>query len=150
MDKDGGTMKLQIKRRQPRLELVPMIDVMFYMLIFFMLFSTFNTAHSGVTVELPKTIQLGTTKTNSVVISINKDSQIFLGKQRLELTELTEKIRVELKKSPKTDVIINPDTVVSYGELIKVMDALSGAGVQKPLLGVDRKQIPNNNLRLSK
>ena len=147
MDKDGGTMKLQIKRRQPRLELVPMIDVMFFMLIFFMLFSTFNTAQSGVPVELPKTIQLGAVKTNSIVISINKDSQIFLGKQRLDLNELAEKVRLELQKNPKTDVIINPDTIVSYGELIKVMDTLSGAGVEKPLLGVDRKQIPKNNLQ---
>jgi biopolymer transport protein ExbD len=132
------TMKLQISRRRPRIELVPMIDVMFFMLVFFMLFSTLKSAQSGVTVDLPKTVQLGEVKTNSIVISIDKDSQLFLGKRKLDLTELAEKIRLELRKDPKTDVIINPDAVVSYGELIKVMDVLAGAGVQRPLLGVTR------------
>ena len=139
-------MKLQISRRRPRIELVPMIDVMFFMVVFFMLFSTLKSAQNGVPVDLPKTIQMGETKTNSVVISIDKDSQLFLGKQKLDLKELAERVRLELRKDSKTDVIINPDSVVSYGELIKVMDVLAGAGVQRPLLGVNREQIPKNKI----
>lgn len=131
-------MKFQINRRRSRIELVPMIDVMFFMVIFFMLFSTLNSAQNGVAVDLPKALQLGEPKNNSVVISINKDSQLFIGKQKINLTGLGERIRLELGKDPKTNVIINPDTVVSYGELIKVMDVLAGAGVQRPLLGVTR------------
>ena len=137
-------MNLQINRKRPRLDLAPMIDVMFFMLIFFMLFATFNTDRAGVPVELPKTVQLGSMKTNAVIVSINKDSELYLGKQKASLPEIVATVRSELRKDPKTDVIINPDRVVSYGELIKVMDALSGAGVQKPLLGVDRRQIPRN------
>lgn len=128
------------------MELVPMIDVMFFILIFFMLFATFNTDRAGVPVELPKTVQLGSMKSNAVVVSINKDSELFLGKQKVSIPEIVATVRSELRKDPKTDVIINPDKVVSYGELIKVMDALSGAGVQKPLLGVDRRQMPRNAL----
>lgn len=137
-------MKLEINRKRPRIELIPMIDVMFFLLVFFMLFSTLNGAQTGVPVELPKVLHLGDIEQNTMVISITGDHQLYLGKQLLELAALQQQVGQQLQIDAGTRVIIRPDASVSYQEIVKVMDALASVGLEKPLLGVDRQQIPNS------
>jgi biopolymer transport protein ExbD len=137
-------MILQVKRRRPRIEIVPMIDVMFFMLIFFFLFSTLKTGQSGVEVELPKTVNMGKSVQNTVVISITKEERIYFGKEPVRLEELGQRAAGELRQDPGSRFVVKPDAAVPYAELIKVMDALAGAGVEQPLLGVDRGQIPKS------
>ncbi len=141
-------MNLQLNRRRSRIDMIPMIDVMFFMLVFFMLFSTINGAQTGVPVNLPKVFHLGNIVENTMVISITDDSRIYLGKQLLELNELKEQISKQLLNDPATRIIIRPDATVTYREIVRVMDTLASAGLERPLLGVDRQQIPNNQLRI--
>lgn len=139
-------MILQVKRRKARIEIVPMIDVIFFMLVFFFLFSTLKTAQSGVDVELPKTVNMGETKENIVVISITKEERVYFGKDLVGLEELVQRASGELQRDPGSRFVVKPDATVPYDELIKVMDALAGAGVKQPSLGVDRRQIPKSTL----
>ena len=136
-------MNLQIKRRRARIELVPMIDVLFFMLVFFMLFSTINGSQTGVAVQLPKALHLGNPANNSLVITITADSQLYLGKQRLEINTLKQQVERQIQNDPATQVIVRPDATVTYDKIVRVLDSLASAGVEKPLLGVDRQQIPN-------
>ncbi len=136
-------MNLQIKRRRPRIELVPMIDVLFFMLVFFMLFSTINGSEAGVPVQLPKVLHMGEAANNSLVVTITAGSQVFLGKRQIEINQLKQLVGLELQKDPATQVIVRPDAAVTYERIVKVMDVLADTGVEKPLLGVDRQQIPN-------
>lgn len=139
-------INLQIKRKRPRVEIVPMIDVMFFMLVFFLLFSTLKSAQSGVEVELPKTLHLGQSEQNVVIIDIDKEDRIFIGKERIDLGGLEERIDGALQNDPQTRIVIKPDAAVPYRNLIKVMDILAGVGVNKPLLGVDRRQFPRGSV----
>ncbi len=136
-------MNLQIKRRRPRIELVPMIDVLFFMLVFFMLFSTINGSEAGVPVQLPKVLHMGDAANNSLVVTITADSQVYLGKRQIEINQLKQLVGLEMQKDPATQVIVRPDAAVTYERIVKVMDVLADTGVEKPLLGVDRQQIPN-------
>ena len=140
-------MILRVKRRKPRVEIVPMIDVIFFMLVFFFLFSTLKTAQSGVDVELPKTVNIGETKQNAIVISITKEERVYFGKDLVGLEELVRKASGELRRDPGSRFVVKPDAAVPYDELIKVMDVLAGAGVKQPLLGVDRRQIPKSTFK---
>jgi biopolymer transport protein ExbD len=139
-----GKMEFQIKRRRGRIEIVPMIDIMFFMLVFFMLFSTLDKAKTGIEVELPKTVNIGAAKTNTVVISINKDGQFFFGQNQVNLDQLQTEIRREIVKDPRTRFIIRPDETVPYGDIIRVTDLLASEGIYKPLWGVDRQQMPKS------
>lgn len=139
-------MILRVKRRKPRLEIIPMIDIIFFMLVFFMLFSTLKTAQTGVEVELPKAVNLGKTEQNTIVVSITKEERIFWGKEPVSIEELERKVQLELRQDPASRFVVKPDATVPYLKLIKVMDALAGAGVKQPLLGVDRRQIPKTAL----
>jgi biopolymer transport protein ExbD len=137
-------MEFQIKRRRGRIEVVPMIDIMFFMLVFFMLFSTLDKAKTGIEVELPKTVNIGAAKANTVVISITKEAQLFFGQNPVDLEQLQAEIRQELKQDPRTSFIIRPDAQVPYEEIIRVTDLLASEGVNKPLWGVDRQKMPKS------
>jgi biopolymer transport protein ExbD len=138
-------MEFKIKRKSRKIEIVNMIDIMFFMLIFFMLFSTFDKAKTGVEVDVPKTVNIGVTKQNTAVISINQNAQIFWGKDPVTLEELQIHVREELTKDATTCFVIKPDRQVRYEELIRVTDSLASVGVYKPLWGVDRQQMPKTN-----
>lgn len=139
-------MILRVKRKKPRVEITPMIDIIFFILVFFLLFSTLKTAQTGVDVELPKTLNMGETKQNSFVISITKEERIFFGEEPVGIEELGQKALQELRRDPECRFVVKPDASVPYLELIKVMDTLAGVGVKQPLLGVDRRQIPKSTL----
>jgi biopolymer transport protein ExbD len=135
-------MEFKIKRRQRKIEIVNMIDIMFFMLIFFMLFSTFDKAKTGIEVEVPKTVNIGETKQNTTVISIDQHAQVFWGADPVTLEQLKLHVREELSKDATTRFVIKPDAQVPYEELIQVTDSLASEGVYKPLWGVDRQQMP--------
>lgn len=139
-------MDLRVKRRRPRIEIIPMIDVIFFLLVFFLLFSTLKTAQTGVEVELPRTVNMGQTEQNTIVISITKEKRVYFGQDSVGLEELERKVSRELQRDPGSRFVVKPDAAVSYDELVKVMDVLAGAGVKQPLLGVDRRQIPKTRM----
>ncbi len=132
----------QINRRRPRIELVPMIDVVFFILFFFLMFSTLKTAQTGVPVNIPKTTHLGRPENNTIVVTIDKNYRVYYGTEAVNLHDLNRRVGAELKKDDETRIIIKPDASVPYQELIRVMDSLAAIGVRQPLLGVDRQQIP--------
>lgn len=136
-------MQFEVKRKRPRVEIVPMIDVIFFLLIFFFLFSNLNEAQTGVEVDLPQTLHLGQVEQNLVVISIRDNNEVFFGKNPVPLEGLAEHVRNELEKDVQTRFIVRPDATVSYQRIIQVTDILAGEGIDKPLWGVDRHQIPN-------
>lgn len=135
-------MKFEVKRKRPRVEIVPMIDVIFFLLIFFFMFSTLKQAQTGVEVNLPKTVHVGQTKDNMVVISIDQNSQVYYGKESVTLSKLAEAVKEEIEKDETTRFIVKPDATVAYQDIIKVTDVLASQGVSQPMWGVDRQQIP--------
>lgn len=136
-------MEFEVKRKRPRVDMVPMIDVITFLLVFFFLFANLNEAQTGVEVDLPKTLHLGQVEQNLVVISIRDNNEVFFGKNSISLDGLAEQVRQELKKNAQTRFVVRPDAAVSYQRIIQVTDILAGEGIDKPLWGVDRRQIPN-------
>jgi len=134
----------EVKRRRPRIEIVPMIDVITFLLVFFFLFSTLKQGQTGIEVNLPKTAYSGAQEQNLVVISIDGNSELYYGKNPVTLARLKEKVKADLSKEAQTRFIIKPDGAVPYREIIRVTDILAGEGVNKPLWGVDRRQIPKS------
>jgi biopolymer transport protein ExbD len=136
-------MNLQVRRRRTRIELVPMIDVLFFMVVFFMMFSTLNGSQTSVPVNLPKTLHMGNTEQNTLMITIDRNSRLYLGKQMVRLNELQRQVGRQIRKDSAIRVIVRPDAVVDYQEIVKVMDTLASVGVQQPLLGVDHRNMPD-------
>jgi len=113
------------------INLTPLIDVVFLLLIFFMVSTTFATIRYGIKVDLPKTTTPEEKIEENIVVSITKDNQIYLGKKWVRREEdLVSLLRKEIKKKG-TLVIVNADKEVKHGKVVRVMDLARKAGATR-------------------
>lgn len=133
-------MMFQRKGQIPSLNIVPMIDVMFYLVLFFMVFTTFKTSVSGIPVELPSSNQAANLEQNRVMVTIDRQGKVFYSDNEISLAKLTERLSPLAEVNPDLLVVINADAKVTYEKLIAVMDAITDAGVAQPALGVEKKK----------
>jgi len=110
------------------INLTPLIDVVFLLLIFFMVSTTFATIRYGIKVDLPKTTTPQEKVEENIVISITKDNHVYLGKRWIRgERELVTLLRKELKGKDRL-VVINADKEVKHGKVVEVMDLAKKAG----------------------
>lgn len=103
-------------------DIAPLIDIVFMLLLFFMLTSNFVT-DSGIELNLPKstTAELKK-KSKPIVIYINQDEQIFLEKEQFNLPELQKLLTGKLKNRQLKKVVLKADKTVPMGLVVNVMD----------------------------
>ena len=134
-------MKLErIKRRSGGtlvLEITPLIDVVFLLLIFFMLATSFDE-RSAFKIDLPKSTAAKTKSTlKEVQVLVDKDRNVYLrytdnsGKsqnEKLDLTSFVSVVSEKLNNSKSKDVIISADKDIDYGFIVEIMSLLKESG----------------------
>jgi biopolymer transport protein ExbD len=135
-------MNIQVPRKKPRLEITNAVDIMFFMLVFFMLFSTMRTEQTGLDVKLPQATTGKATKVEDLVVSIDETKQVYWGNQPITLDELTARIQGQLQTNPNSRFIIQADRTVQYDDLVKVLDQARVAGGTKVALAVKPAKEP--------
>ena len=134
-------MKLErIKRRSGGtlvLEITPLIDVVFLLLIFFMLATSFDE-RSAFKIDLPKSTATKTKSTlKEVQVLVDKEKNIYLrytdnsGKsqnEKLDLTSFVSVVSEKLNNSENKDVIISADKAIDYGFIVEIMSLLKESG----------------------
>ena len=134
-------MKLErIKRRSGGtlvLEITPLIDVVFLLLIFFMLATSFDE-RSAFKIDLPKSTAAKTKSTlKEVQVLVDKDKNVYLrytdnsGKsqnEKLDLTSFVSVVSEKLNNSENKDVIISADKDIDYGFIVEIMSLLKESG----------------------
>ena len=119
------------ENRKARIEMLPLIDVVFLLLVFFIYAMLSMVVHHGLRVELPNASTTEVDRNEYVSITIAKDNSIFVRKERVELSELTEKVMEYVDKKTDISVFINGDSRADLGVAIKILDLLKSAGVKE-------------------
>ncbi|BAY31509.1 biopolymer transport protein ExbD/TolR [Nostoc carneum NIES-2107] len=117
-------MRLQDEPDLPaQINIVPMIDVIFAILTFFIMSTLFLTRQEGLPVNLPQaaTSQQSQVPTK-VTVTVESDGKISLNKQPTTVDALTEQLRTLIGSTPDTIVVINADRKVEHGEIVTIMD----------------------------
>lgn len=134
-------MKLErIKRRSGGtlvLEITPLIDVVFLLLIFFMLATSFDE-RSAFKIDLPKSTAAKTKSTlKEVQVLVDKEKNIYLrytdnsGKtqrNKLDLSNFVSVVSEKLNTSESKDVMISADKAIDYGFIVEIMSLLKESG----------------------
>jgi biopolymer transport protein ExbD len=135
---------MHIQRRsikKARIEIIPMIDTIFFLLVFFMISTLSMAQYRGMPVNLPKAASAQQAPAESAAIIIDKTNQIFLDKQAVDKTALPELLRAQLAKNPELLVIINADDGVEHGHVVEIMDIARGANVTRMAIAVKPKEL---------
>jgi biopolymer transport protein ExbD len=108
----------------PQINIVPMIDVIFAILTFFIMSTLFLTYSEGLPVDLPGAVTSEMQQQEQMVVTIDSEGNLFLNRQPIELSALTEQVRSQIESGKTSLVVINADTTVSHGTVVAVMDQL--------------------------
>jgi biopolymer transport protein ExbD len=131
-------------RKRPQINIIPMIDVIFFLLVFFMLFTTFKTSPYGVDIKLPKAMNVAKTQSVNVVVHITGDGRLYVKDEPVTLQELQSKVKDQLAKKPDATVVLKADESAQYKSLIQVMDAVSQVGGFNFALAADKVEKTGN------
>ena len=113
-----------------RLSIAPLIDIVFLLLIFFMVTSHFDVA-SGVRIRLPKVaMRIFDQDENKVVLVIDKSGQTYLKGKRLDIKTLKKTLETLVNEKGAFQVILQADKDVRHGRVVQIMDIAKGAGAR--------------------
>jgi biopolymer transport protein ExbD len=118
-DEDLADQPMEIKN------VVPLLDVLFALLTFFVLSSLFLNRTEGLPVSLPKA-QSGTMQKipARATISVNEKTEVFLNKQKIGIAEVSDRVKQLLEPNQDLIVVLNADRSVQHGDVVQIMDQL--------------------------
>ncbi len=122
----------QSSESDARIEIIPLIDIMFFLLASFMLVSLSMVNLKSVKVNLPTATRATLdTKNDFASISVDKDGAVYLDKQPLGSNELVLRLNAWHHTNENLRVFISGDQDVRYGAVIHVLDLVRSTGIQK-------------------
>lgn len=113
---------------RPRVEVIPMIDIMMFLLVFFVIITLKMIAGTGVAMELPGSATTQELKSSTITIGVTKDGETVIDGKSVTVDELKEQL-LALKQDKSIDVVLAGDKDASLQTLLNAMDAVRGAGI---------------------
>lgn len=136
----GYSGKTERKRKSIEvIDMVPMIDMVFLLLIFFALTSTFEIQRV-MEMNLPKA-ESGTQlqKRQTLTLHVTKDNQVLLENIPIDIVELKTHMQKTVQESVEVTLVIKGDAQVPHGNVVSVMDIANAAGVDRILITVKKQ-----------
>ncbi len=127
---------LDIKKKKVGLNITPLIDVLFILIIFFTVSSTFME-QPGIKLELPKAVTSEAQQLEKAVLYISPESKLFFLDQEVSLEGLPELLRNSMTGRSEKSLIITADKEVHHGLVVKVMDIARSNGVLKLVISTE-------------
>ena len=121
------------------INILPMIDVIFSILAFFIISTLFLSRSQGLSVDLPSAQTSEPKQTAEINITIESDGDLFLDRQGIQLEELEAALTEKIAPDSQSLVIINADEKVEHGIVVKVMDRLRQVPGASMAIAADRE-----------
>lgn len=132
-------MKINIgKRKEARIEMLPLIDIVFLLLVFFIYAMLSMAVHRALPIALPKS---GTAEIDNrplMAVSITYEGDIYIDKQPVELKDLQELLQNKTVTEREKGVQVFADRLVEYQRLFMVLDSIKKAGISQISLQAER------------
>ena len=139
-----GKRLMRLARRtikRARIEIIPMIDTIFFLLVFFMISTLSMSRYSGLPVNLPKAATGQQPASESAAVTITPDGKVFIDKQEVARENIRTVLQQRLSANPDLLILINADERVEHGRVVDVMDDARQAGVVKMAIAVKPKEL---------
>jgi len=117
------------------LDLTPVVDIVFNLLIFFALSLNFAAASRGIDIKLPSASSAKTIRSDQVTVNLTKEGLIFLDDKKITLEQLGPMLKEKADK--KSLVIIRADSDVEHGKVVRIMDIIKSQDINRIAIAVD-------------
>ncbi len=122
-----------------RIDITPMVDVVFLLLIFFMISTTFVET-SGIDIKLPESsAQTLEREPEEIKVFVSREGDIFLKEEKVSLTELKKILAGYAERAADTTFLLMADRQSAHGRVVELMDAARAAGFTRLAIGTERE-----------
>ena len=132
-------MRLRDRRHmeKPDIIIIPMIDIMFFLLVFFMLSTLYMVNLKTVDINMPQAAHAETQIKVTYVVTMKNDGSLWLEDKPIAEQELLKRVAQQQANNPQFAVVVRADQKLDYGMVIGLLDKIKGAGVAKVGLAAD-------------
>ena len=116
---------------RPEVMIIPMIDIMFFLLVFFMMSTLYMVNIKTVDVNMPKAQSAETQMNVNYLVTLKADGSLWLEDQPIAEGELLARAKQEYKRNPRFAVVVRADQNIDYGLVVALLDKLRGAGIAR-------------------
>ena len=115
----------------------PLLDIVFIMLIFFIVTSTF-VREPGIEVERPDAVTASDRKFAKIIVAVSPDDEIYINKEKVELAEVRILVEDLLRQNPKSTAVVQADRASKSRYLVEVVNQIRAAGVSDVAVSTER------------
>lgn len=120
------------QRKRARIEIIPLIDIVFFLLATFVMVSLSMIKNNGVTVHLPSASSAtAQDRKLSVTVTVTEGGQLYLDKEKISSSALPARLKALKEKDPDLKVFINGDEKAAFGSAVKVLDEVRRLGITR-------------------
>ena len=121
------------------INIVPFVDVILVVLIIFMVTTPFIVKPS-ISVKLPTASSAKDSKPSKLTITVKSRGEIYIGKTRVSIGNLKQRVKSLAQQSSETQAIIDSDKSVSHGVFVEVLDQVKRAGVKRLAISTEKNK----------
>jgi biopolymer transport protein ExbD len=122
-----------------RIDISPLVDVVFLLVIFFAVSTTFIEM-SGLKLSLPQSSSIAEKKSEEITVFLTEKGEILYGETKVNRAELAEKLKDDLEISENKFVIIKADEKARHGDVVMIMDTAKNAGAEGMTIATKSKR----------
>ena len=124
------------QHRGVTVEMTPLIDMVFLLLIFFLVATTFHQTEREMQIALPQAAFTGpiSTALREIIINVDSEGSIIVSGRTIEPDDLRTMIEQAIGSNPDQKVTLRGDRDTAYANIVRVLDICKGAGIQEPYL----------------
>ena len=129
----------------PSIMIVPMIDIIFFLLVFFMLSMLTMVTQKTIALRLPQTVAAKIDTTKTIPISVDGNGALYWELDRITIEELPAKLsaaKAETGEDEKLTIVLRGDVAAQYGQVVTVLDHVRLAGIDRVSIATDGKSQP--------
>lgn len=134
-------MKLRSLRedKEPKLMIIPMIDIIFFLLVFFMMSMLTMVVQRSINLNLPQTSTAKLTVQETLPVSITSSGEIFVEKEKISKADFSRRMEIEKNRNPDVNVVLRADAKSEHEEFVYVLDQLKSVGITRIGIATESK-----------
>ena len=124
---------------KPKLMIIPMIDIIFFLLVFFMMRMLSMVVQKSVPINLPSSQTAKVDIQKKVPITVTADGSIYVEQTKTTIDGMIKYLQIEQGKGTEMTVVLRGDKAVQYGRFVQVLDTLKQMNITKIAIATDSK-----------
>lgn len=119
--------------------IIPMIDIIFFLLVFFMMSMLSMVVQKTIPIQLPQATVSKVNLEKTLPLTVTANGNIFVEQEKIPENLLKRRLEIEKQRNPQIAIILRGDSGVSYGKMVGILDVVKSAGIQKVAIATESK-----------